>query len=551
MFFYKRPYFLPLSMMLAVALLLIIFFGVREHRYYSSKIANEFSVEAERIDNSLSNIFEHTEFVMKLILAQITPHHHDLKYIEDVIGQYVVSKNFNNVLSWTSFSWQDKDLVKRVNSIEGTSITQSNKSQCEFLNLAKKQPGIIHLGDASFDFLSQKYVIPASLGGTLNNNFIGALSIGFDVAKLGSTLKEVLKNSDIKLAMLDQNLEVIYSPFYQNEGVTPSEVKKLLKEQKVVFEKLDQIYDINLLENGMSYYIYRISNYPFAIYLKLDNKNYSDQFWRDITYRAIEVLVIGCVALLIVIAIYKREKMLRDKAEIASQLALNASRAKTDFLAYTAHELRSPLGFIITSSELMTKKLFGELNQQYLEYIRNINQTSVELVEFINDLLDEMKTEEGVFQVVFDQVDIVKILQKSIKLNMMNYNHKIIIETKIAEKLPALRSDNKRLLQVFNNIISNAIKYSPQNSTLLIEAFTTNDSLLKIIFTDQGCGMSQEELAISLDKYGIVQKENPLSLGLGLPLVKELLDALGGTLTIESKERKGTTVTISFELNNS
>lgn len=549
-------YIMPLIFLIITGVVLMLYFAWLEYQDNQKDTQTQFAAEAERIERSLLNIVEHTEFAMKIMIMQIVPNYEDLNYIENILSKYSVRPNLHNALSWTVFAWMDRDLVKKVDSLAGVTVRQSSHGHREFLQAAKKYPERIQIGSPIFGFTSQRYIIPAAVGVASNGKFLGALTIGFDVVKLGMMLDGVVKDHDMYFALVDKNMDIILqssNSYIGGDGriFDIESFREFVNKHKIVFDKLETASELNVANAGVNHYLYRMPNLPFAIYLHYDNQIITARFWKEISFRLIEICVIGFVALVLVLYIYKREKILRNQAEIASKLAQEASQAKTDFLAYTAHELRSPLGFIITSSEMMISKMFGKINEKYLEYIRNIHQASSELVEFINDLLNEMRAQGGNFPVTLLPVNVEALLKRSIKINMMNYNHKISVVVHISKHLPNLISDHRRLMQVFNNVISNAAKYSPENSILDVTVKMKNKEMV-MVFKDHGHGMSEEDLQISLVKYGVAKRDDNIgqSIGLGLPLIQHLLDALGGSFSIDSRLGSGTMITIIFPKNN-
>ena len=125
---------------------------------------------------------------------------------------------------------------------------------------------------------------------------------------------------------------------------------------------------------------------------------------------------------------------------------------------------------------------------------------------------------------------------------------RIRIDEYIEESLPKLFADGKRLRQVLINLISNSIKYSPPDTVINISALV-KDGKIHLIVADQGFGMNEEQLAIALTKWGMVENENSGKLdssGLGLPLAKHLIELHGAEFRVESKPGKGTIVTMVF-----
>lgn len=550
-----HPYLILFFLMLLTVFLLSIYFAYREYQLNHQRLTQKLAVETERIERRFIDIVKHTEFVMKVIILQIKKDYRNLDHINGILTKYFVNPNLNNALSWTSFAWLDHNHIRIMDSLTGSETVHSNHSNREYIRDAKHYPGRMLIGSPTFGFTSQRYLIPAVIGVTDNEKYIGSLTIGFDLVNLSVTLSNVISNNDIYFALLDTNLDIIMqSPnnlVYATNPINAKALRQFLEEQNLNFNNITTFSAIDFLTDGTNHYLYKMKGYPFVIYLHYDNKMVMQNFWRDIIYRIIEILAIALVSLSIIIIIYKREKFLREKAEHSRQQAFDASQAKTNFLAYTAHELRSPLGFIISSSEMISNKIFGPINQKYLEYIKGINQSGCELLEFIDDLLENMKIEKGSFQISETVVDVQKLILRAVKANNITYNHKISIETIFANNLPYLITDTKRLLQILNNIISNSIKYSPVNSLLTIEVKMQKREMV-IIFQDQGYGMSKKELISSLNEYefNVQNKHTKIkSFGLGLPLVKNLLDSMGAKFLISSKLGKGTKIVIIFSQN--
>jgi len=252
------------------------------------------------------------------------------------------------------------------------------------------------------------------------------------------------------------------------------------------------------------------------------------------------------VSLIIIISIYKRETSLRTKAEKATIIANNATKAKSNFLAFTAHEIRSPLGFILTGSEVMSKELFGTLPQNYIKYAEGIHNNAQIILDFITDILDENQIIEGQFKIVNSLNKIQDIIAQVISVYLGKKN--ISIVTDFDPKLPLLICDKRRITQVIDNLINNSIKYSNENTTITISAKLHENQMI-VTITDQGIGMKEHEIPIALSKYGTINKNDYTkggSYGLGLPIVKMLLDAHDAILEIRTNNGKGTTVKIIF-----
>jgi signal transduction histidine kinase len=274
----------------------------------------------------------------------------------------------------------------------------------------------------------------------------------------------------------------------------------------------------------------------------------NDGIWKELTARFIEITAFGLAAIMLVAYIFKRESYLRLQAEIAKEQAIAAAKAKSDFLAYTAHELRSPLSFIIGGSEMIYRQILGPLPEKYVEYIKNIHKTALELKHFIDDLLDQIRLEDGKFSIKDEHIDINNLVAE---LNLVHAaklaDKSMELVTNIQPKIPQLIADLRRVKQILNNLITNAIKYSEQSTTIKLNIFSSNQGIT-IIVEDQGPGMTKQEINIALMKYGTVRGANKHadSIGLGLPLVKDLIEAHQAKFLISSKKGGGTKITIIF-----
>ncbi len=215
-------------------------------------------------------------------------------------------------------------------------------------------------------------------------------------------------------------------------------------------------------------------------------------------------------------------------------------------MAFTAHEIRSPLGFILTGSEVMSKELFGHMPTKYAKYVEGIHNNAQIILDFITDILDENQILEGQFKIVNSLNQIQDIITQVIAVHLGKKN--ISIVTFFEEELPLLVCDKRRITQVIDNLISNSIKYSNENTTITISVKMYEAQML-VTIADQGIGMKEDEIPVALNKYGTINKtdyQKGGSYGLGLPIVKMLLDAHEAILDIHSVDGKGTSVKIIF-----
>jgi len=231
----------------------------------------------------------------------------------------------------------------------------------------------------------------------------------------------------------------------------------------------------------------------------------------------------------------------KDRAEIAN-------RVKTEFLANMSHELRTPLNAIIGFSNVILSKLFGDLSPRYLDYVENIHNSGEHLLEVINDILDVSHIEAGRMELHPKRItaeDIINSALRQIKERCRDAG--LSLSLRIAKDLPDLMLDEQRMRQVLLNILSNAVKFTPEGGKIKVKALKNKAGAVVISVQDTGIGMSAEGLKIALIPFGQVDASLARRFdgtGLGLSLTKSFVELHGGTLHITSKIGVGTTVAV-------
>ncbi|WP_175868872.1 sensor histidine kinase [Bartonella gabonensis] len=246
----------------------------------------------------------------------------------------------------------------------------------------------------------------------------------------------------------------------------------------------------------------------------------------------------------------KLNKSLKAEKERAE----SANKAKSEFLANMSHELRTPLNAILGFSDIMLQSTFGPLgSKRYKEYMHDIYNSGTHLLTLINDILDMSKIEAGRFTLDCKNADLEPIISEAVRtLTPQAQEKNIAVTTNITPELHA-EVDGRAMKQIFLNLISNAVKFTPSGGNIDVCAFKKKDNLIFKI-TDTGVGIPQS----SIKKLGqpFEQVENQLTKshtgsGLGLAISRSLLELHKGKLEITSKEMKGTTVTIIMPITQS
>lgn len=235
-----------------------------------------------------------------------------------------------------------------------------------------------------------------------------------------------------------------------------------------------------------------------------------------------------------------------------TNLELTASnRAKSEFLANMSHELRTPLNAIIGLAEVMHQQLLGEIgNSRYREYVGDIHNSGVHLMDIINDILDLAKIESGKLELMESIVDIRRIFESCVRIVQPRADEGgVSLSVNLPDQLPRLRADERKLKQVMINLLSNAIKFSVEGGNVRMEASVSDDNRIMLIVSDDGIGIPREQVASVFEPF--TQVDSGLDrgfqgTGLGLPLTKAMVELHGGGIGLESEKGVGTVVTVSM-----
>jgi two-component system cell cycle sensor histidine kinase PleC len=239
------------------------------------------------------------------------------------------------------------------------------------------------------------------------------------------------------------------------------------------------------------------------------------------------------------------------EAELSQALAAAnaASRAKSNFLALMSHELRTPLNAIIGFSELMDGELFGPLgHKRYRDYARDIHGAGSHLLALINDILDLSKAEAGKFDLMCQDFSVTELIEDCLRL-VREWAGTLKLVEAVAPDTPWLHADRLRVKQILLNLLSNAVKFTPEGGTVRAAAEMAADGSLVLTVSDTGIGMAPEMIPLALEPFRQIASpfaRNVEGTGLGLSLVKSMVEAHGGTLQIDSALNAGTTVRALF-----
>jgi two-component system, cell cycle sensor histidine kinase PleC len=232
----------------------------------------------------------------------------------------------------------------------------------------------------------------------------------------------------------------------------------------------------------------------------------------------------------------------------ALECANEANRAKGSFLALMSHELRTPLNAILGFSEIISTEAFGTCGPRYRDYAGDIHGAGKHLLALINDILDLSKAEAGKLELRCEPVDFADIINECVRLMRAKAAEQGLRITIAAAPLPPMLVDRLRVKQMLLNLLSNAVKFTPDGGAIWVEACHDANHVI-ICVRDTGIGIAPDMIPVALEPFR--QIESALSrkfegTGLGLSLVKSLIESHGGQVTIESILEKGTSVSLLF-----
>ncbi|MBR46190.1 MAG: hypothetical protein CMM31_06880 [Rhodospirillaceae bacterium] len=218
---------------------------------------------------------------------------------------------------------------------------------------------------------------------------------------------------------------------------------------------------------------------------------------------------------------------------------------KNEFLANMSHELRTPLNAIIGFSDMIESEMFGPIKEpKYLEYVTDIKQSGMHLLEVINDILDFSKVESGTFVLDRNPVDLREVVDSSLRIVMPRAEEKnLTLDVETSLETPVILGDRRRIVQLSLNLLSNAIKFTPEGGRIVTRTRRNQIGDIELSVSDTGIGILQINPEKIVDPFfqvdGTLARRHE-GTGLGLTLCKMFVELHGGSLKECSELGRGT-----------
>lgn len=311
------------------------------------------------------------------------------------------------------------------------------------------------------------------------------------------------------------------------------------------------ITDTQTFNDTVKIYSYvQLRNLPIITAIVIDEDDFLSG-WRSARMKDISFLAIFTVfgSVLSFFALTMAKQIIRVEESEAS--AILASQAKSEFLANMSHELRTPLNAIIGFSEMLSAGYFGAINDKQRERVQDINLCGTHLLQLISDILEFSKGEAGKLELNEEEIDLRRTIDECVRIVAERAKTKqIALKTNIADPLPTMMADKRKVRQIMLNLLSNAIKFTPAGGSIEVSAHRDHHGQMQLAVADTGVGIAEDDIPTALAVFGQVHRsQSHEGTGLGLPLCKMFAELHGGKLQLSSVVGEGTTVRVIFPEN--
>lgn len=518
-------------------------------------------------------------YIMEYLGNNIRNNPKDLKHISDLLSSFKYSKTSGMTTVRDTLFWADTKSNILVSSNKGI-IEPFNISDRSYIKKAVAQPEKIHLGKVIYGRISHEWAIPTVLGiKDDKDNYVGALIFGFKLKNFKNKISRSLTNKNISYAVFNYSGKAIISSdkFIVDEG-TLNNVNKAINNS----QNTGKFDDFSIFSDNEHDGFYRKNDEnSYIIITKYNNGYFHNRFSDILRSRLFELIIVLAILGLIfyflvrivfhplnnlskasrlimqnrdneadipqninISEIYDLAQQLRSLRQYKFDL-VQARKSQERFFANMSHELRTPLNGILNFSSMMKDEMFGEMPDDYKDMANDIYNSGTYLLKLLNDILNFSNMDIGKIKINKEKINLVNEIKEVVKLTIPKSSANITYEIKDEIKLEA---DRKMLKQMLLEVLSNSAKFT-NSGHITIKAFYDKEKLI-IEVQDSGIGIKEEELK-ELNKdfgqmgdgYSRIQSQGN---GLGIFLVKKMMELHQGQFEIDSEFGKGTTVRLIF-----
>lgn len=523
--------------------------------------------QSNRLDDiEVTNILELSEFMMQQSRINEFEEKSQRLIAVDDLGRYYTQQGLQGNLTEMDVLIEQPDQVSFVSNTVTT-----NRTEIVFLKKVK-QP--IHINDGSRTVLIEYYGIAQDMR-VFNPYFECNAYKGNNTVYVVDYNGLKIFNSQSDEVLHGYNTFTVLENMKYLHGSSFEQAKQILSENCISYS--------NAILDGVEYYysLYQMEDSEWTLLFLVPSSYVAQNTVKLVNLTVLIVLIFAIILVTIsamaIFATMRRlqkeaveaERRTNDKlalineqldqknadlskavqvAENAFEVAENANHAKSDFLANMSHDIRTPMNAIMGMTTLIERD--AQLPDKVREYTKKIQCSSRHLLGIINDVLDMSKIESGKTIINVGEFYLPELLEQmdaafrpqtdakkqKFEIMIQNLEHKWLL------------GDSMRLLQILNNLLSNAYKYTPVGGTICIEVQEmeqSSSSYAKLCFKvmDNGIGMSREFLAQIYDSFTREERSVTNTIqgtGLGMSIVKSLVDLMGGSIDVESMQGKGT-----------
>ena len=401
-----------------------------------------------------------------------------------------------------------------------------------------------------------------------------------DLIKLvGDQIKNLFKANIVYLALLNQKTKIIHFPYQYGDDLAPMKLGEGLT-SKIILTKEPLLINKDVQELTAQLGVQRVgipaSSYlgvPIPVgdeiigVLSVQSTEHENRF-NENDQRLLSTIAASVGVALRNAKLFEEVQQAKMEAETARKAAEKANEAKSAFLSTVSHELRTPLTSVLGFTKIIRKRLdekifpltdktdpkTGKTIQQVSENLTVVISEGERLTTLINDVLDLAKIEAGKMEWNFENIFMPEIAERAIAATSSLFDQKNLkLERHIENDLPAIMADRDKMIQVIVNLISNAVKFTPEGSVICSVYRKNNEIIIGI--TDTGIGIAPEDYEAVFEQFkqvgGDTLTDKPKGTGLGLPICKEIVEHHGGRIWLESQPGKGSTFSFALPLDKS